>query len=131
MRGRAARNWARWTNVLLLILVTGGLVWTLLAGDREAASYWATGEWLLVGAWVVPRSTPDTAAWALALIVVGCAAAALGLFCVYQWVGWPLVAYVEAGTFGAFALQATLWLFVKRFRLRPGPENTAGTGEHG
>jgi hypothetical protein len=129
MPDRSVSTWARWTNAVLLIAVTGGLVWAITAGDRESAAYWAMGEWLLLGTWVVPRSTPDSAAWALALIAVGCGAAAVGFFCLYRWAGWPVIAWVDAIIFGAFALQAVFSLWIKCLRLRPGPADAGGSGE--
>jgi hypothetical protein len=131
MHDRAVRTWAWWTHALLLMAVIGGLIWALTAGDRESGAYWAMGFWFLVGGWAVPRSTPETATWALALIAVGCAASAVTFFCLYRWASWPVLAYLEAITFGVFALQAVFALCVKRLRLRPGPANTGGPGEQG
>jgi hypothetical protein len=124
MRDRKVRSWALWTNALLLIAVTGGLVWAVTAGDRESGAYWAMGFWFLFGGWAVPRSTPDTATWALALIAVGCGASAVTLFCLYQWVGWPALAYLQAIIFGAFALHAVFALCIRWLRLKPVPANT-------
>ena len=129
MRDRAMGTWAWWTNALLLMVVAGGLVWALTAGDRESGAYWAMGFWFLLGGWAVPRSTPDTTTWALVLIAVGCAASAVAFFCLYQWASWPTLAYLEAITFGVFALQALFALCVKRLRLRPPPADPEGTGE--
>src|SRR3954468_21333293 len=100
MRDRAMRTWAWWTYALVLIVVTGGLLWAATAGDRESGAYWAMGFCFLLGGSVVPRSTPETATWALALIAVGCAASAVTFFCLCRWLSWPSLAYLEAITFG-------------------------------
>jgi hypothetical protein len=131
MPEHAASKWAWWTNALLLTVVTGGLVWAVTAGDRQSGAYWAMGFWFLLGGWVVPRSTPDTATGALVLIALGCAASAVIFFCLYQWASWPGLAYLEGITFGVFALHAVFALCVKRLRLRPVPADTEATGVQG
>jgi hypothetical protein len=87
MRHRAVGPWAWWVEALLLIVVTGGLVWAVAADEREMAAYLAMCAWVLLLGLVVPRNTPGTAVWVLALIAVGCAASGVGFFRLYQWAG--------------------------------------------
>src|SRR5262245_24487603 len=123
-------SWACWSNALILTVVTGGLLWSVLAGDRHSGAYWAMGFWFFLGGWAVPRSSPDSATWVLALIAVGCAGTAVIFFVLYMWAGWPSLAYMQAIIFGLCALNSVVAIWLKRLRLQP-PQNTTDTGEQG
>jgi hypothetical protein len=129
MRHRAVGPWAWWIDALILIAVTGGLVWAVTAGEREIAAYLAMAAWVLLLGLAVLRNTPETAAWILVLIAVGCGASAVGFFRLYQWAGWPVMAYVDAISTGAVSLLAAVNLWVKPSRPSHCPGDAEGRGE--
>lgn len=121
MRDRGVAPWPWWTEVALLVAVAGGLVWAVSAGERDTSAYLAMGAWVLVLGLALPRSTPEAPAWVLALTAAGSAAAAVGLFRLYQWAGWPVMGYVDAISTGLVALLALVSLWVKS---SPGPSGS-------
>jgi hypothetical protein len=129
MRDRRVWPWAWWVDALLLLAVAGGLAWSVAAGDRESAAWLAMGAWVLLLSLVVPWTAPETPAWVLALIAVGCGASAVGFFRLYQWAGWPVMAYLDAISTGAYSLLAALVLGVKWSRPDPRPGGAEGRGE--
>jgi hypothetical protein len=129
MGHRAAGRRAWWTDALALTVVIGGLVWAVIAANREYAAYGAMAAWVLLMALVVPRNRPEAAAWALALVAAGCAASAVGFFLLYRWAGWPVMAYVDAISTAAVSLQAVAILWLKCLRPSAGPGGVEGRGE--
>ena len=74
----------------------------------DVIAFGAMALWVLLLAWVVPRLNPKTPAWLLAIIAVGSVALSVGFFCLFQWVGYPVLAYVDSITLGLIALLAVL-----------------------
>jgi hypothetical protein len=83
-------------------------------GWVDAIAYGAMVVWVLLLSWIVPRLTPKTPTWLLSLIAAGSVALMVSFFCLYQWVGYPVLAYIDSITFGLVALLAASLLLVKR-----------------
>jgi hypothetical protein len=80
--------------------------------------------------WIVQRLHPRSAARPLALLGPACATLAVGFFWAYQWAGYTVLAYIDGITFGLFAVQAALLLWLKWLA----PEGSSGrqrTSERG
>jgi hypothetical protein len=129
MSHRAAGPLGWWIAALLLLAVTGGLVWAVTTGDRESAAWLAMGAWVLLLGLVVPRTAPEQPAWLLALIAVGCGASAVGFFLLYNWAGWRVMAYIDAISTAAISLQAAVVIWIKWSRPSPEPDHAEGRGE--
>jgi hypothetical protein len=82
----------------------------------DVIAYGSMALWIILLAWIVLRLGPKSSTRMLALIAVGCAALAIGFFWVYQWAGYPILAYVDSITFGLNSLLAVLLLWQRWLR---------------
>ena len=95
----------------------------------DVVGYGVMGLSVLLMLWIIPRIVPKTPAWLLVLIALGSAALAGGFFCAYQWAGYPVLAYIDGITFGLFAVQAALSLWLRRLAPSAEPWGAGSAGE--
>jgi CDP-diglyceride synthetase len=128
MRHRMAGAWSWWINAALLVAIPGGLVWAVIAEERDTAAYLAIGAWLLLMALVVPRNTPQASVESLGLIVVICAGATVGFLQLYRWAEWPVMGYIYSFSTASASLQAVFLLLAKWLGAAPnsGPKEMVG-----
>jgi|GEM_PF-6611291 len=72
---------------------------------------------------------PHTAPGVAALTAAGSAILAAGFFCLWQWLQYPVLAYVDAILYGLFAVQALLVLLVRRLNPASGQRDRAAEAE--
>jgi hypothetical protein len=78
---------------------------------------------------ILRYTSPQTAPWAAALTTVGSAILAVGFFCLWQWLQYPVLAYLDAILYGLFAVQAVLVLVVRRLNPDGGRQDRGAEAE--